>query len=93
MPYCTEILHAGNVKGMLERQWDRKKRMQAEMVKWLTYLGDRVCAGGGCKAARTVRTRCGWVGSKECGEFLYRKTLLLKLNWAVYLSCARPSIL
>ena len=37
-------------------------------VKELTYLGDRVSAGGGCEAAVTARTRCRWVKSRECGD-------------------------
>ena len=27
-------------------------------------------AGGGCEAAVTARTRCGWVTFMECGELL-----------------------
>ena len=30
---------------------------EVESVREITYLGDRVCAGGGCKAAVTARTR------------------------------------
>ena len=30
-----------------------------ETVGGFTYLGDRVSAGRGCKAAVTARTRCG----------------------------------
>ena len=30
-------------------------------VKEFTYLGDRVSVDGGCEAAVTSRTRCGWV--------------------------------
>ena len=37
-------------------------------MKWklgeCTYRGDRVSVGGGCEAAVTVRTRCGWAKSK-----------------------------
>ena len=33
---------------------------EVETVRELTYLGDSVSAGGGCKAAVTARTRCGW---------------------------------
>ena len=32
----------------------------------------RVSASGGCEAAVTARTICGWVRFKECGELLYR---------------------
>ena len=34
---------------------------EVETVRELTYLGDSVSAGGGCEAAVTVRTRCGWI--------------------------------
>ena len=39
-----------------------------ETVREITYLGNRVSAGGGCEAAVTVRTRCGWIKFRECGE-------------------------
>ena len=32
--------------------------VEVETVSEITYLGDRVSAGGGCEAAVTVRTRC-----------------------------------
>ena len=31
---------------------------EVETVRVLTYLGDRVSAGGRCEAAVTARTRC-----------------------------------
>ena len=37
---------------------------EVETVREFTYLGDRVNASGGCEAAVTVRTRCGWVKLK-----------------------------
>ena len=44
---------------------------EVETVRKFTYLGDRVFAGGGCEAAVTARTRCGWVKLRECGELQY----------------------
>ena len=48
------------------------------MVKWklseFTYLGDRMSADGGCRAAVTARTRCGWDKLRECGELLNGRT-------------------
>ena len=38
---------------------------EVETVRELTYLGDRVSAGGGCEAAVTERTRCGCVKFRE----------------------------
>ena len=43
---------------------------KVETVRELTYLGDRVSAGGGCEAAVTARTKCGWVEFIKCGELL-----------------------
>ena len=48
-------------------------------------------AGGGCEAAVTARTRCGWVELRECGEYGRRFPLMVK--GAVYKSYVRPAIL
>ena len=34
---------------------------EVEIVTEFTYFGDMVSASGGCMAAVTARTRCGWV--------------------------------
>ena len=50
---------------------DREElREEVETVIGFCYLGDRVNAGGGCKAAVTARARTGWVKFRECGELL-----------------------
>ena len=54
-----------------------------ETVRKFTYLGDRINAGGGCEAAVTVRTRCGWIKHRECGELLHSRRFPLKLKGAV----------
>ena len=64
-----------------------------ETVRGFTYAGDRVSAGGGCEAAVTVRTRCGWVKFRECGELLHRKIFPLRLKQAVYKSYVSPAML
>ena len=64
-----------------------------ETVSELTYLGDRECASGGCVAAVTARTRCGWIKFKECGELLYGRRFHLRLKGAVYKSDVWPIIL
>ena len=46
---------------------------EVETVSELTYLGDRLSAGGGCEAAVTVRTICGWVTIRECSELLHSR--------------------
>ena len=66
---------------------------EVETVREFTYLGDRVSAGGGCEAAVTVRTRCGWLTFMECGELLYGRRFPIKLRGAVCKSYVRPSIL
>ena len=78
----TSINNAENMKGILERQWNRKK---SYVTRWkhreFTYLGDRVSACGRCEAVVTARTRCGWV---EFGELLYGRRFPLELNGSVY---------
>ena len=61
-------------------------------VREITYLGDRVSAGGGCEAAVTARTRCGWAKFMECGELLHGR-LTLKLKVDVYKNYVRRAIL
>ena len=71
-----------------------RSRKISYVMKW-EQLGNshgRVSVGGGCEAAATARTRCGWVTLRECGELLYGR-LSLKLKWAVYKSNVRPAIL
>ena len=64
-----------------------------ETVGEFTYLCDRVSACGGCVAAVTARTRCGWVRFRECSELLHGRIFSQKLNGAVYESYVRPSML
>ena len=44
-------------------------------------------AAGGCEAAVTARTICGWVKIRECGELLYGRRFPLKLKRSVNESC------
>ena len=66
---------------------------EVETVSEFTYIGDRVSASGGCEAAVTAITRCGWVKFRECGELLYGRMFPLKLKGGVYKSYIRPAIL
>ena len=59
---------------------EEKLSDEVETVWEFTYLGDRVSAGGGCEAAITARTRCGWAKLRECGELLYGRRFPLKLK-------------
>ena len=64
-----------------------------ESVCEFTYIYDRVNSFGGCEAAVSARTRCGWVKFRECGEFLYGRRFPLRLKGAVYVSYVRPAML
>ena len=64
---------------------------EVEKGRVLTYLGDRVSAGGGCEAAVTARTRCGLVRSRECGELLCGRRFPLKLKMVVYKGYVGPA--
>ena len=59
----------------------------------ITYLGDRVSAGGGYEAAVTARTRCRWVNFREFGELLHFRRFPLRLKGAVYKCYVLPAIL
>ena len=62
-------------------------------MRGFSYLGDRVNAGSGCKAAVTTRGRIGWVKFRECRELLNSKRFSLKLKGMVYRSCVRSAML
>ena len=64
-----------------------------ETVREYTCLGDKVRAGGRCKAAVIARTRFWWIRLRECGELLYYRRFSLWQNWAVYKSYLRPAVL
>ena len=46
--------------------------------------------GGGCDAAMTARTRCGWVNFWKCGKLHNGKSILLRVKEAVYMSYVSP---
>ena len=64
-----------------------------ETVREYTCLGDKVRAGGRCKAAVIARTRFWWIRLRECGELLYYRRFSLRQNWAVHKSYLRPAVL
>ena len=64
-----------------------------ETVRKFTYLGDKVSADGGCEAAVTARTRCGWTKLRECCELAHGRRFPLKQKLAVHQSYVRPAIL
>ena len=42
---------------------------EVETVREFAFLCDRESAGGGCEAAVTARTRCGWVKLRSAVSF------------------------
>ena len=66
---------------------------EVETVSEITYIGDKVSAGGGYEVAVTARTRYGWCRFRECGELLYCRIFPLKLKGAVYKRYLRPAFL
>ena len=70
-------MHSENVKGILEAvEHGEKLCDDVAAVREFTFLGDRVNAGGGYKAAVTARTRCGWIKFRECSKLLYGRDFL-----------------
>ena len=51
---------------------------EVETVRGFCYLGDRVNASGGCKAAVTAKARIGWAKFKVYGELLNSKGSCLR---------------
>ena len=64
-----------------------------ETESQLTYLGDRVSAGGRCEAAVIARTRLVCVKLRECSELLLGMTFPPYLTGAVHKTSVRPAIL
>ena len=72
---------------------EEKSCDKVETVGEFTYLGARVSAGGGCEAAVTAKTLCGWVKLRECGELLHGRRCPLMLKEAVHKSYVKPAML
>ena len=68
---------------------EQEEKLCNEMktVSEFTYLSETVSVGGGCEAAVTARTRCGWDTLRECGELLYGRRFPLRLKGAVHKLC------
>ena len=75
-------MHAKNVKVILEAvEQEDNVCDEVETAREFPYLGDRVSADGGCEAAVTSRTRCGWVMFRESGDLLYGRRCHLRQKW------------
>ena len=57
----------------------------------ITYLGDRVSAGGECVIVVTESTACWLVKIRDGGKLLYGSRFSLMLKVAVYMSYVRPA--
>ena len=92
---CFQSFLYSNCKGNIGEAVEQEKNLcdKVEAVRKFTYLGDWVSAGGGCEAAVTARTRCGWFMFGECGMLLYGKIFPLLLTGVAYKSYIRPAIL
>ena len=74
---------------------------EVETVKGFRYLGDRLNASGGCKAAVTARKRflpsksfsLGWKKFRECGKILFGKRFSLQMKGKIYKSYVRSAML
>ena len=88
---CDEVVVVGELCGEVKTL--REICDEVVAVGEFAYLGDRVSTGGGYKATVAVRTRCGWVMFRECGELLYGRRFPLRLFGAVCKSYVRPAIL
>ena len=66
---------------------------EMETVERFCYLGNRLNASEGCKAAITARTRLRWKKFKECGEILFRKRFSLQMKRKVYKTYVRSTML
>ena len=67
--------------------------VEVETVRGFCYLGDRVNASGGCKAAVTARARIGCMKFKRCRELLNSKRFSFKMKRMVYRSFVRSVML
>ena len=81
----------GNIGEAVEQEV--KSCDEVETVGEFIHLSDIVSVGGGCQAAVTARTNCGWVKFRECGMLLYSRSFAIILKGAVYESYVRPAIL
>ena len=56
---------------------------EVETVNGFCYLGDRLNASGGCKAAVTARVIINWVRFRKCGELLFGNRFPLRMKGKV----------
>ena len=81
----------GIMKGMVDSI--EKLCNEMETVNGFCYLGDRLNASEGCKAAVTARVRISWVRFRKCGKLLFGNRFSLRMKGKVYHCCIRSAIL
>ena len=59
----------------------------------LCYLGDMLCAGGGCKLAIVTRCSTAWGKFKRLLPILTSKHVSLRTRWKVFNACVRSALL
>ena len=72
-PMFSRNFTCSNCEGNIGEAVEQEVKLcdEVETVGEFTYLGDRVCAGGGREAAVAAARRCGWVKFRGCCELLY----------------------
>ena len=66
---------------------------ELETVGSFCYLGDTVCAAGGCTASTIARCRSAWGKFRELLPILTNRTLSLKTRGNIYSACVRSVML
>ena len=64
-----------------------------EVVDSFCYLGDSICAGGGCQRAITTRIRCAWGKFRELLPLLTSKSLSFHRRGHLFGTCVRRALL
>ena len=66
------------MKGLVDLT--KKLCNRVKTVSGFCYLGDRLNASGGCKAAVMARVRIGWVRFRKYGELLLGNRFHLRIK-------------
>ena len=64
-----------------------------EVVDSFCYLGDMLCAGGGCSLAVTTRVKTAWKKFRELSPVLTTRHLSPKTRGRIYNTCVRSAML
>ena len=64
-----------------------------EIVDNFCYLGDSICAGGGCSRAVTTRVRCAWGKFRQLLPLLVSKSISWHRKGQLFSACVRRVML